>query len=461
MTDWILLFCCSVLCLTLAFLYQRSLVVCFFLFLCFQGYLSNYLYPLRTPLIAPLVAMGAMYVGLLGSGHVPRIREFPALPFGLFFCSAVVELINPRAPGPAVCGLGLLLLFFFIPLAWVAWSYLNSKTRLIDFLYFNVFFSAAPSLIGIVEYFRGPGSVLSRGGRYVPYATPGLPQLQYVRAASTFASPGLFSGYLMVVVLLGTVLIWSGNLVRRRRVVVFLCLALAGAGLLASGTRTAFVAVGTMLAFLVWTRGGLKKILSAALVLMGLLSGGLWWFGERVQHRFTDISGAQVWDRFYGLFWYRFADLLETHPWGFGLGTASVASRHLTGGELQFPLVESYFLKLTYEIGVLGLAAFVIFVCALLVREAKILRGIRDYQLRWIGSALLVFQTTIFLLGFWTNSFDGGCLPVFFWFFAGAVFKMPRWEAAPTPPAAMPSQVQKRPPVGPSNDESSPASAFA
>jgi hypothetical protein len=433
MTDWILLFCWSAVCLALAFLCWRWLIVFFFLFLCFQGYLANYFYPLRAPLEAHLVMISALYVGFMLSGQVLRIRGFATLPLGLLLCSAVFQLLNPEASGLAVSGLGFLLLFSPIPLIWVACSYFDEKARLIDFLYFNVLVSLVPSLVGVAEYFWGPSSVLPLGGRYIPYATPGGPQLQYVRVASTFASPGLFSGYLMAIVLFCVVLLWSARLARRKRIVVFLCLASAGAGLLAAGTRSAFVAVGAMLALLLWYRSALKKTLSAALVLISLFAGGLWWFGERVQYRFADISWEQVWDRFYGLFWYRFTELAGDHPWGFGLGTASVASRHLTNGAMQFPLVESYFLKLTYEIGVQGLVAWLVFVGALLIREAAILRRVQDHQLRWIGSALLIFQTVMFLLGFWANEFDAGCLPIFFWFFAGAVFKMSRWESERKP----------------------------
>ncbi len=108
---------------------------------------------------------------------------------------------------------------------------------------------------------------------------------------------------------------------------------------------------------------------------------------------------------------------------GRGLGRATNSGRFL--GETV--LVETYYPKLIYEIGILGTLAFLILVTVLTIATFKAYRSGRDRTLRSYGAALWLF---VFVMSYNTYYYplDVDPVAVYYWFFAGVVLKLPEIE---------------------------------
>jgi hypothetical protein len=108
---------------------------------------------------------------------------------------------------------------------------------------------------------------------------------------------------------------------------------------------------------------------------------------------------------------------------GRGLGRATNSGRFL--GETV--LVETYYPKLIYEIGILGTIAFLILVTTLTIATFKAYRSGRDRTLRSYGAALWLF---IFAMSYNTYYYplDVDPVAVYYWFFAGVTLKLPEIE---------------------------------
>jgi hypothetical protein len=107
-------------------------------------------------------------------------------------------------------------------------------------------------------------------------------------------------------------------------------------------------------------------------------------------------------------------------PLGSGLGRATNSARAL--GETK--LVETYYPKVLYEIGILGLLGFVGLVTTLTITAFKTYRSIKNRNFRSYGAALWVF---ILFISYNTYYYplDVDPVAVYYWFFAGVLFKLP------------------------------------
>ena len=108
---------------------------------------------------------------------------------------------------------------------------------------------------------------------------------------------------------------------------------------------------------------------------------------------------------------------------GNGLGRATNAARAL--GETR--LIETYYPKLLYEIGPLGVIAFFAVVTTLTFQGFRAYHQVQDPSLRGYG---VVFWVFIFLISY--NSYwyplDTDPVAVYYWFFAGVLLKLPHLE---------------------------------
>jgi cell division protein FtsW (lipid II flippase) len=108
---------------------------------------------------------------------------------------------------------------------------------------------------------------------------------------------------------------------------------------------------------------------------------------------------------------------------GKGLGRATNSARAL--GETE--LIETYYPKLMYEIGPLGTIAFLIVVSVLTYLVFKAYRSLRDRTLRSYAAPLSCF---ILFISYNTYYYplDVDPVAIYYWFFAGAVLKLPQIE---------------------------------
>ncbi len=107
-------------------------------------------------------------------------------------------------------------------------------------------------------------------------------------------------------------------------------------------------------------------------------------------------------------------------PIGSGLGRATNSARSLGSTKL----VETYYPKVLYEVGIVGLLGFLSLVTTLTITAFKTYRSIKNRNFRTYGAALWVF---ILFISYNTYYYplDVDPVAVYYWFFAGVLFKLP------------------------------------
>lgn len=110
-------------------------------------------------------------------------------------------------------------------------------------------------------------------------------------------------------------------------------------------------------------------------------------------------------------------------PLGSGLGRATNSARALG----QTKLVETYYPKVLYEVGIIGVLAFLGLVTSLTIIGFKTYRSIKNRNFRSYGAALWVF---ILFISYNTYYYplDVDPVAVYYWFYAGVLFKLPELD---------------------------------
>ncbi|MEH2160931.1 MAG: hormogonium polysaccharide biosynthesis protein HpsL [Nostoc sp.] len=110
-------------------------------------------------------------------------------------------------------------------------------------------------------------------------------------------------------------------------------------------------------------------------------------------------------------------------PLGSGLGRATNSARVMGTTKL----VETYYPKVLYEVGIIGVLAFLGLVTSLTIIGFKTYRSIKNRNFRSYGAALWVF---ILFISYNTYYYplDVDPVAVYYWFFAGVLFKLPELD---------------------------------
>jgi hypothetical protein len=107
-------------------------------------------------------------------------------------------------------------------------------------------------------------------------------------------------------------------------------------------------------------------------------------------------------------------------PIGSGLGRATNSARAMGTTKL----VETYYPKLLYEVGIVGVFAFLICVTSITIAAYKTYRLIKNRNLRTYGASMWVFILIIsYNTYYYPLDVDPVC--VYYWLCAGIVFKLP------------------------------------
>lgn len=105
---------------------------------------------------------------------------------------------------------------------------------------------------------------------------------------------------------------------------------------------------------------------------------------------------------------------------GHGLGRATNSARVF--GDTT--LIETYYPKLLYEIGPIGVIGFLIFVTTLTVLAFKTYRSLKDKHLRGYGASFWVFVMFISYNTYY-YPLDVDPVAVYYWLIAGLIFRLP------------------------------------
>jgi hypothetical protein len=194
-----------------------------------------------------------------------------------------------------------------------------------------------------------------------------------------------------------------------------------------SGQRIALALVPIIIALLLLVTGqvaNLKRFIPIAAGLALILSVVALQNPATVQERIDSFvsrwNAAPPYEFIFGQFHWAMKD---GNLLGNGLGRATNSARAL--GETQ--LVETYYPKMIYEIGPFGTIAFLVLVSVLTYTAFKAYGLVRDRSLRAYGAALAWF---ILFISYNTYYYplDVDPVAVYYWFFAGAVLKLPELD---------------------------------
>jgi hypothetical protein len=108
---------------------------------------------------------------------------------------------------------------------------------------------------------------------------------------------------------------------------------------------------------------------------------------------------------------------------GFGLGTASSGARHLAGEE-GIRLIETYYAKLLYEIGIVGFIAFMALVTILCILTFKAYLKVKNAALKHWGLCIWIFLLFISYNPYY-YPLSVEPVSVYYWLFAGLLLKLP------------------------------------
>jgi hypothetical protein len=110
---------------------------------------------------------------------------------------------------------------------------------------------------------------------------------------------------------------------------------------------------------------------------------------------------------------------------GFGLGRATNSARVFG----NTALIETFHPKLIYEVGLVGLGAFMIFVTHLVIVSLQDYLSLKDKTLRSFASCFWVFILIITYFPYW-YPLDTDPVAIYYWLLAGIIFKLPIIEKA-------------------------------
>lgn len=205
-------------------------------------------------------------------------------------------------------------------------------------------------------------------------------------------------------------------------------------GAVISGQRIALVLVPLsfiLLAFLTGQIKNLRRFIPIAAGLGVLIVIGLTLYPEIVQERIDSFVGRweaspadQMIAQQFDFVWKDIHD----KPLGMGLGTATNSARMFG----PTALIETWFPKVMFEVGIIGLGAFLAFVTVLSVMTFKTYRSLKEKNLRSFAACYWVF---VLFIGYQTYYYplDVDPVAVYYWVLIGIIFRLPALEKQLSP----------------------------
>jgi hypothetical protein len=409
----------------------------------FQGIIWVALYP-HTGAVAlskDILFVIPAYVGFFGGALLARrslkVPGLPVVPMGLLAGLVIVGIFNPSLPSALVGMVGAKVWIFYIPMAFVGYHLVRSRSDLDRLLTILCVSAIVPAVVGIVEaglYYSGHTQLVYSW--YGPAASTVTQQFTQIsiggfvlrRVPSTFSFVGQYYVFLNCTIALGYA--WwrnapRGTSSRAFRIGVWILMVVA---ILSSGMRGAFVFMPLLVLGILLLDGrfGFRSLVSVAagacavgltLTAIGSSPGAL---VSNLEHN-TSVQLDKV--------VIGGAEQAAHHPIsGIGTGSDTDAARYVTDSTTSFGSIggwqESYWVKSVIELGIAGLVAVALLYGTLIVRGLRIHYRLRDPRLRTMSASILglLIWTTIYSTKVGWQDFDP--LNVFLWLFAGVMFKL-------------------------------------
>ncbi len=415
--------------------------------------------------------VGAVYISFFAAvrrKEVPLFRPKFLLPLLLFFWFGVLQMFNPGSPSLLFGLLGVKLYFYYIPLIFVGYALADAELELRPFFRWNLVLASVIALLGIIQAIAGPGFLnparpaedireLSTLYRFAPISG----QMLY-RPTSVFVSDGRFAWYMILswLVAFGV----AGYLLfraRRDRPIAFLTIGIVTGAIVLSGSRGALmwtagsglVAAAAFLWGAPWRQRGVvrvirviqRTVLLGGLVLTILLTAYPAALGSRLAFYTETLSpespASELAHRMgnYPLQNFLYAFDYQRWPYGYGIGTASLGGQYISRlFHIQPPVpgVESGYGALIVEMGILGLALWLVWTVALALPAWRTVRSLKGTP--WFPLGFAIFWFAILLLFPMTylgiQPYENFVLNAFLWLLLGILFRLPTLPFEQTAP---------------------------
>ena len=288
-----------------------------------------------------------------------------------FAALVAVAVLTTLWASPLQAVVGLKVTFFGALTAVVAWRCPFRRADVDRLVTVLAVTGVVVALVGIGQQLLGPERLHELGYAYnsVIRFTGG-----FMRSWSTFNQPFPFAFFLMLVLLItGSVALADPGRLRNR--LILLATPVLLAGMAVAVVRAAWIGLFAGWCYLAFTRH--RRLLAFAPLVGGLVIAALVLGAATF---FSPPSVAARYDR-----WRQIPEVVISAPLGMGIGTAGAAAARaetLTGGDPTFDpsrvettrLVfqpDNSYVKVAYELGVLGLGLFILLLVAVLVAARR------------------------------------------------------------------------------------------
>lgn len=447
----------AIIALAFSYKYPRPALWAFLIYLPFAGTVAYWVG--NDHAAFHLAKDGFYFPALIAIIRESRQKKFPLIiptqlkiPLCLLLAIALLTLIgvngvqqlnaNPTEK-PILMGIfGLKVLMGYIPLIACSYYLIRNSKALHFLMRLQVAIAIICCILGLMQYWlvvtgRCPDNtgladhLLLRANLQRKCLVGGAlgyyPLENFIRLPGTFVSPWNWAWFLISSSCLcfGTALSDPKSFWRTTG---WISLSLVVINAIICGQRTAILAVPMITILLVVITSHISKLKRVLIILFGILlffGGTHLFFPSLVEQRVESVVSrwnASPPTNF----------VTEQAQWttknhrgylGNGLGRATNSARALGSTRL----IETYYPKLMYEIGPIGVLAFLGVVTTLILQGFKSVRQLRDPSLHGYGIVLWIFMVLISYNSYW-YPLDTDPVAVYYWFFAGVLLKLPMIE---------------------------------
>ncbi len=402
-----------------------------------------------------------VYISFLAAFRRKEVTIFrpPFLvPLLIFVWFGVMQIFNPASTSIWYGLMGAKIFFYYIPLIVVGYALLNTEAQLRRFFTVNLSLAIVVISLGIAQSVLGPSFLnpahqaddLRELSTLYRVTSTGV---SAYRPTSVFVSTGRYADFVLVAWLL--VLGFSGYLLlrqKRGRNFAFLTVAVTAAGAFLTASRGTFMwgiinGTATSVAFIwgaPWRQGEALRVFRAIQrAVLGIALGLVLVFiafPDELLSRVTIYEEALApssstnelahrgWtypvQGFLGAFNY------ERWPFGYGIGTVALGGQYVARFFKAKPPVggvESGFGAIIVELGIVGLALWIVMSVSILIASWRVLKRLKGTP--WFPLGFVIFWYTFVLLFPATfagiQPYEDFLLNAYLWLLLGVLFRLP------------------------------------
>jgi hypothetical protein len=402
-----------------------------------------------------------LYLAFFRAQHAEKAKTLQ-IPFKLPLLALVwfglIQVFNPASTSIFYGILGMKIYFLYVPLIFVGHAFLQSEKDLQRFLSFNSVLVLAIASLGLAQSIIGPTflnpSNLQEDIRELSttYRVAPISGLISYRPTSVFVSAGRFQDFLIIswIISLG----YAGYLLLRNlrgRSLAFLTVGMVAAASVMSASRgvfmwnsgSALIVVGGFLWGAPWRQGQVMRTIRAlqrATLIVGIaIVLLLTIFPEEIGSRFAiysetllpSSSASELEHRTstYPIQQLRYAFDHPRWPYGYGIGTCTLGGQYVVRILHAQPMgigVESGYGNLVVELGVVGLALWVVLGVSISFFAWKATVKLKGTPWFPIGFVIFLFSVLLFFPMTYASfsMFQDYVLSAYFWLFTGILYRL-------------------------------------